>query len=694
MAARGRGRGRRSGVAGVAGERPPGGVAAARGGCRRPAGVGAPPGAALGRPAPARRWAAPPDAAAATVRRRGPRCARRSRLGAAAPCARLAATVVTLGLSAAFVLLLLSLASELNALADRSRALGRRYQLTATLPAARRRPRSAGSPACGPLAALRAAGGRLVLARGDDRRDRLSRRPHAFEAPPLLAGHRPHGRRPDRDRRGSRPGARARRRAERSRSQLPSGPWSCGCASRAWSARCEHEAGSPTSRRRRCSRDDPGAPPALAIRRRPGPTWRRISRALTALGAAPAAPAGRRPRACPGRRAARDRAGGRVVDGLVCLYALVQACALTVQERRRTVAVLRAAERGAGAVRRLLAGADLVPARPRRHRRRRARAARARSRARRAWPPSYVTLPLQAGRRRDRGHDRRPAAGRRDRGAVGRAPGRRASRSSRGSARERAPGSRRITRRRALAEALGAASGLRAGLDRLRRLGRADRRSGSTRETTWATPSGRRCACSARRARCGPGGARPAAARRRRAATLAHVTDAHVLDASSRRGSRSSTGSGRRFSRPSVPGDAHRPGARRRGRRGAGAARPTVVIQGGDLIDNVQHNELVHALAVLRGGRVEPGQRQAWLLRRAVCLRHRSLLLPARRRRPAPPTACCATRSLRSQPRAGRARCCRSSAITTPSSPATVAPTVPPARWQSVIRRCGTCRPG
>jgi hypothetical protein len=46
-----------------------------------------------------------------------------------------------------------------------------------------------------------------------------------------------------------------------------------------------------------------------------------------------------------------------IVDGLVCLYALIQACALTVQERRRTVALLRAFGAGAPAVRRLLAGA-------------------------------------------------------------------------------------------------------------------------------------------------------------------------------------------------------------------------------------------------------------------------------------------------------------------------------------------------
>jgi hypothetical protein len=49
-----------------------------------------------------------------------------------------------------------------------------------------------------------------------------------------------------------------------------------------------------------------------------------------------------------------------VVDGLVCIYALVQACALTMQERRRTVAVLRATGASAGAIRRLLGGAVLT----------------------------------------------------------------------------------------------------------------------------------------------------------------------------------------------------------------------------------------------------------------------------------------------------------------------------------------------
>jgi ABC-type lipoprotein release transport system permease subunit len=54
-----------------------------------------------------------------------------------------------------------------------------------------------------------------------------------------------------------------------------------------------------------------------------------------------------------------------IVDALVCLYALIQTCALTVLERRRSVSVLRAFGAEAAAVRRLLAGslaALVVPA--------------------------------------------------------------------------------------------------------------------------------------------------------------------------------------------------------------------------------------------------------------------------------------------------------------------------------------------
>ena len=49
-----------------------------------------------------------------------------------------------------------------------------------------------------------------------------------------------------------------------------------------------------------------------------------------------------------------------IVDGLVCLYALIQTCAITLQERRRTVAVLRATGAGFAAVSRLLLGVVLA----------------------------------------------------------------------------------------------------------------------------------------------------------------------------------------------------------------------------------------------------------------------------------------------------------------------------------------------
>ena len=87
-------------------------------------------------------------------------------------------------------------------------------------------------------------------------------------------------------------------------------------------------------------------------------------------------------------------------------------------------------------------------------------------------------------------------------------------------------------------------------------------------------------------------------------ATLAHITDAHVLDPSSPARVTFLDRLGSAVSVDLPPQEA----LTRQVLAGAAAAvramRPDLVIQGGDLIDNDQDNELTDALAVLRGGTV------------------------------------------------------------------------------------------
>ena len=106
---------------------------------------------------------------------------------------------------------------------------------------------------------------------------------------------------------------------------------------------------------------DPTASPVLAIRLAPNADPAHVTSALRALGVAPTTAGGATARGATLVDILRAiiRAVA-IVDGLVCLYALIQACALTTQERRRTIAVLRACGAGAGAVRRLLFGAALM----------------------------------------------------------------------------------------------------------------------------------------------------------------------------------------------------------------------------------------------------------------------------------------------------------------------------------------------
>jgi putative ABC transport system permease protein len=106
---------------------------------------------------------------------------------------------------------------------------------------------------------------------------------------------------------------------------------------------------------------DPSAPSQIAVRVASQGDVPSVSAALSALGALPAAASGATARGAPLVDTLRTiLVAVAIVDGLVCLYALLQACALTVQERRRTVAVLRASGAGPAAVRRLLAGAALA----------------------------------------------------------------------------------------------------------------------------------------------------------------------------------------------------------------------------------------------------------------------------------------------------------------------------------------------
>jgi 3',5'-cyclic AMP phosphodiesterase CpdA len=168
---------------------------------------------------------------------------------------------------------------------------------------------------------------------------------------------------------------------------------------------------------------------------------------------------------------------------------------------------------------------------------------------------------------------------------------------------------RRVTRRRAIVEATAGAGALAAVLAGCGSVGtRAPASSGSTLQSTWSDPVGDG------QLRVGPGepllqraelGApSPSVAT---LARLAHVTDAHVLDASSPARVTFLDRLGPPFQSTFRPQET----LTAQVLSGAGTAirslSPQLAIQGGDLIDNDQSNELEHALAVLRGGMVDPG---------------------------------------------------------------------------------------
>jgi ABC-type antimicrobial peptide transport system permease subunit len=272
---------------------------------------------------------------------------------------RLIATATTLGLSVGFVLLLLALASELSTLQTDPSALGERYQLTASLPpsdaaAVRRIPGvAAAAPRYEVLGVDASSLSETVdtIAYPGD----LTR----FQAPPLVAGHRPHG--PDEAEIGEglaqalglNPG-------QTLAIQLGTGTEVRVRIAGVVSS-LDHDGHVAYVPAAALLAADRSAPSTIAIILDPGADATRVSAAVNRLGVAPATASGATSTSAPLVSILRTIIRAiAIVDGLVCLYALVQACALTVQERRSAIAVLRACGAGGSAVARLLTGAVLA----------------------------------------------------------------------------------------------------------------------------------------------------------------------------------------------------------------------------------------------------------------------------------------------------------------------------------------------
>ncbi|HEY5318923.1 MAG TPA: FtsX-like permease family protein, partial [Solirubrobacteraceae bacterium] len=272
---------------------------------------------------------------------------------------RLAATVVTLGLSTGFVLLMLALASALSALETDPGALGKRYQVTASMPVSTvpRVRRIPGVAAAAPRYEVEGADSYYL---GETIDVIAYPGNHAvFEAPPLVSGHRLRGGGQAEvgvglaDALGLSPGSTLA-------IALSSGDELRLRVSGLVSS-LDHDGRVAYIPARALLAADPSAPYQVAIELTPNANYGAVTAALTKLGAQFSATSGATARGVPLVDTLRTiLIAIAIVDGLVCLYALIQASTLTVQERRRTVAVLRASGAGPAAVRRLLLGATLA----------------------------------------------------------------------------------------------------------------------------------------------------------------------------------------------------------------------------------------------------------------------------------------------------------------------------------------------
>jgi ABC-type antimicrobial peptide transport system permease subunit len=272
---------------------------------------------------------------------------------------RLLATLASLAICTSFVLLMLALAAELNTLANDPTALGRQYQLSASLPASK-------APEVRKLPGVTAVGPRwevsavdayslgeityLIAFRGDHTQ---------FEDPPLVEGSHLHGDREAEVGRGL-----AQLLGLRVGSTLAVALASgrelrlrvAGIVSS-----LEHDGRIAYVPERALLRGEPDAPEKLAVIVSPGASTKTVTAELERLGATVATSSG----VAGGGKALVDALRGLLltiaaVDGLVCLYMLTQALALTAGERRSAIAVLRACGAGARSIRVLLAGAALA----------------------------------------------------------------------------------------------------------------------------------------------------------------------------------------------------------------------------------------------------------------------------------------------------------------------------------------------
>jgi putative ABC transport system permease protein len=276
---------------------------------------------------------------------------------------RAAATVAVLAVSGAVVLLMLGLASLVAALRDDPGSVGKRYDLSARLPADRVADvRSLpGVADAAPRYVVQGADSfalgepvKLVAFPGDHTR---------FEDPPLDAGRRLRG---DGEAEIGVGLAQALGIGIGSTLavQVPGGGEARFTV--VGTVRALDDNGRVAYvRPRRLLAADPGASPQIVIRLEHGADRAAVTRHLAALGAQPSAVGGATTRngAFLGTLAALLRAVA-IVDALVCLYALVQALGLVARERRPTLALLRATGAESSTVAAVLAGAALAVALP------------------------------------------------------------------------------------------------------------------------------------------------------------------------------------------------------------------------------------------------------------------------------------------------------------------------------------------